>query len=404
VSDTFEVSISCPNSQLTTLIARPKLAFVANTTWFISNFKVSLLNYLADAGFEIYVIAPPDDYLHYLHQVRHTHHIPLPHLNRKGMNPLQELRLFSAFRRIYRDLQPDVVVHNTIKPNIYGSIAARLSGIPSVMVIPGLGHVFIEGGIRQWIIEQLYKWVARFNAKVVFENTDDLKEFIRRRLIPAEKGHAFQGIGVDTTVFLPQTKTRSDGKTVFAFLGRLIYEKGVGEFVEAARLLHSKYGDAIACWLVGGIDNDNPSGVQTMDLLRWIEEKNITYFGHIGDVREVIKETDCVVLPSYYREGGPKVLQEAMSMTKPIITTDMPGCREAVENGVNGFLVAPRDAVDLAAAMEKIHLLSAAERQKMGEKGRAKAVAELDYSISNPVYLDIIRSALKKENAASSGL
>ena len=377
---------------------RPKLAFVANTTWFVSNFKVSLLNYIEQAGFDIYVIAPPDDYLHYLHQVKNTRHIPLKNLSRKGMNPLQEWQLLRELYKIYRNLKPDVILHTTIKPNIYGSIAARLVGIPSIIVIPGLGHVFIERGLRKFIVEKLYKLVSRFNTKIVFENSDDLAEFIRCRIIPAEKGFAFRGVGVDTIYFQPIPKKRQDTKTVFAFMGRLIYDKGVAEFVEASALLRNKYGNDMECWLIGNIDKENPSSVKVSDLLTWIETQKIVYFGHIGDVRQVIRETDCIVLPSYYPEGVPKVLQEGMSMTKPIITTDMPGCREAVEEGKNGFLVPPRDITSLVQAMEKIYLLAPDARQKMGENGRKKAIAELDYAISNPIYLDIIKTAILTKN------
>ena len=221
--------------------------------------------------------------------------------------------------------------------------------------------------------------------------------FIERNIIVSQKGYAFQGVGVDTLYFKPIEKKKTDGKTIFAFMGRLIYEKGVAEFVEAARLLRTKYSNNVECWLIGGIDNENPSAVSAIDLLKWIEAKSIVYYGHIGDVRQVICETDCVVLPSYYPEGVPKVLQEAMSMNKPVITTDMPGCREAVQEGENGFLVKPRDVNSLMIAMEKIVQMTEKQRNQMGEKGRQKAILELDYSISNPIYLDIVTKAISSK-------
>jgi glycosyltransferase involved in cell wall biosynthesis len=374
---------------------RKRIAFVANTTWYISNFKINLLKYLEEQGYEIYIIAPLDDYLSYLNQLEYTHHVPMYNLSRKGVNPFQELRLFLEFYRIYNKIKPSIVLHHTIKPNIYGSIAAKLVGIKSIMVIPGLGHIFIYKNWQRYIVSKIYKWVAQYNEKVLFENSDDLENFIKNGIISNEQGFAFRGVGVDTEHFKPMAPTRSNSKIVFTFIGRLIYGKGIREFYEAANWMKNKYPNS-EFWIVGGIDNQNPEALKTNELLSWIESKTIRYWGQAADVREYIRNSDCIVLPSYYPEGVPKVLQEGMCMEKPIITTEMPGCREAVEEGKNGFCVAPRDALSIGHAMEKIYLMNPEERSKLGNYGRKKAVKELDCTISNIIYYDFIRQALEK--------
>ena len=368
---------------------------MANTTWYISNFKVNLLKYLEDKGYEIYVIAPLDDYLGYLNQLEHTHHIQIHNLSRKGVNPFQELRLLFEFYKIYKNLKPDLILHHTIKPNIYGSIAAKLAGSKSIMNVPGLGHTFIYNNWQRYIVSKIYKFVAKYNKKVLFENSDDLEYFIKNDIIPKDKGFAFRGGGVDTQYFKPLPPTRTDHKIVFSFIGRLIYGKGIREFYEAAVWMKNKYPNS-EFWIVGGIDNQNPSAIKTNELLTWIESKVIRYWGQASDVREYIRNSDCIVLPSYYREGFPKVLQEGMSMEKPIITTDMPGCRDAVEEGKNGFCIAPRDPLSMGYAMEKIYLMQPEERLNLGLYGRKKAVKELDSVISNIIYGDFIRQAIEE--------
>lgn len=381
------VGRSSPSSEAVT--------FVANTTWYISNFKTTLLQYLEEKGFEVSVIAPYDQHIGYLNQLKNTHHIPLHHLSRKGINPLQEIRLFWEFYQLYKHLDSDVILHFTIKPNIYGTLAAWLTGKKSIMVIPGLGYLFIKKGIRRWLTANTYRFVARLTEKVIFENSADYEEFIQSKIITKEKGLALRGVGVDTQYFVPMPMKRKDSKVVFTFLGRLIYEKGLRELYEATKYLKQKHGYHIETWIVGDIDKGNPSAMRDNELLQWIDSKVVRHIGHSSDVREIICESDCIVLPSYYREGVPKVLQEGMAMEKPIITCDMPGCREAIDEGQNGFLVEPKSWKSLAEAMEKVYLLSPKKRLEMGKKGREKAVAEFDHMISNQIYEKLILEVTK---------
>ncbi len=373
---------------------RGSACFVANTTWYISNFKTTLLQYLEGEGYEIHVIAPYDQHIGYLNQLKNTHHIPLHHLSRKGINPFQELRLFWEFYQIYKRLDCDVILHFTIKPNIYGTLAAWAAGKKSIMVIPGLGYLFIKKGFRHWATAWVYRLISPLTEKVIFENSADYEEFIQSKIIKKEKGLALRGVGVDTQHFVPMPKKRKGDKIVFTFLGRLIYEKGLREFYQAAVALRAKYGERIECWIVGDIDNGNPSAIKDNELLQWIDSKAIRHIGHSADVREIIRESDCVVLPSYYREGVPKVLQEGMAMEKVIITCDMPGCREAIEEGKNGFLVEPKSVESLKNALEKVFLLPFSERENMGKYGRNKAILEFDHTISNEIYENMIKNII----------
>lgn len=366
-----------------------KIVFVANTTWYISNFKTTLLQYLEEKGYEIYVIAPYDHYIGYINHLKNAHHIPLHNLSRKGINPIQEIRLFWEFYQIYKRIDANIILHFTIKPNFYGTTAAYLAGKKSIMVIPGLGYLFLKKGIRRWLSARTYRLISPLTEKVVFENSSDYEEFIEEGIILPEKGLSLRGVGVDTQHFFPLAKKRQDNKVIFTFLGRLIYEKGLREFYQAAQALRSKYPN-IECWIVGDIDKGNPSGMKDDELLQWVDSKAIIHIGHSSDVREIIRESDCVVLPSYYREGVPKVLQEGMAMEKTIITCNMPGCREAVEEGKNGYLVEPKSTESLQIAMEKFYLLSPTERETLGKFGRQKAIAEFDHTISNEIYENLI--------------
>lgn len=381
--------------QLNSMKKRKKIAFVANTAWYISNFKVNLLKYLESKGYEIYVITPLDDHLGYLNQLEYTRHIPINNLSRKGLNPFNELKLLIELYKIYKILQPDLILHHTIKPNIYGSIAAKLLGLKSMMVFCGLGHVFMYKNFLHSIVTKLIKFASQYSKKILFENSDDLEYFIKNDIIPKEKGFAFRGGGIDTQYFKPLPPTRTDQKIVFTFIGRLMYGKGIREFYEAAVWMKNKYPNS-EFWIVGGIDSQNPSALKANELLTWIESRVIKYWGQAADVRTYIRNSDCIVLPSYYREGFPKILQEGMSMQKPILTTDMPGCRDALEEGKNGFCIIPRDSLNIGYAMEKIYLMSPEERTKLGEYGRKKAVKELDYTISNLIYGEFIREAIEK--------
>ncbi|MDX1477001.1 MAG: glycosyltransferase family 4 protein [Saprospiraceae bacterium] len=369
------------------------IALVANTTWNIHNFRLNVIRRLLDEGHEVIVIAPVDEYISYQEKFRSVRHIPIHRLRRDSINPVKDIQLLSELYRVYRQTRPDLIVHYTVKPNIYGGLAARLAGIPSIAVVTGLGYAFIHNGIVKNTTKYLYKLSSRFHRKIVFENSDDKQLFIEQRLITPAKGVSVMGCGVDTAYFNPEAgRNGSETGTVFTFIGRLLYDKGIREFVEAAHMVKQSAPDA-KFWVVGELDRDNPSSIRREDLVQWVKDQTVEYHGATHDVRPFLQKTHCLVLPSY-REGMSRVIMEAMSMERPVITTDTAGCREAVDHQQNGFLIPVKDSQALARAMQEFLQLSAERRQAMGVAGREKAVRLFDDKrVANQIY-QIMQSAL----------
>lgn len=377
------------------------IAIVANATWNIYNFRLNILDILIANGFDVYVVAPVDKYIFYKEEFPEVKHIPVKNLDRDGTNPIREFILIREFIKIYKKINPDLVLHYTVKPNIYGGIAAGYLKIPSIAVVTGLGYAFIHNGILKTITKLLYKVSTRFHSKIIFENTDDRELFIKYNLLPEKKGISIKGCGVDIEYYSPSQKNNSknikNNKLIFTFIGRLLYDKGVVEFVEAAKLIKSKF-DNIEFWLIGEIDKDNPAMVKEEDLIRWVRNKTVIYHGFKENVRKYIAKSDCIVLPSY-REAIARTITEGMAMGKPVIATDTAGCKEAIDNGKNGFLVPIKEIDSLALAMEKIINMSEEERNKMGKHGRKKAVREFDDNLIAEDIFKVIVDVLNKSKS-----
>ena len=370
---------------------RAKIALVANSTWNIYNFRLNLIKSLVQKGIQVIVIAPVDEYIHYLNKVEGIHHIPLNHLSRDSTSPFQDIKLLFELFSIYRRIQPDLVIHYTIKPNIYGNIAAFLKRIKSISVVTGLGYSFLkEGWIKRLTMWQ-YKLSFKFAKAVVFHNPDDQDLFITKKIVQSEKASTILGSGVDTQFFRPSKELSNDHrKTIFTFIGRLLYDKGIEEFVEAAKKVKANYPDA-EFWIIGEMDEQNPSYIPKPKLVEWIEKKYIRYFGTTQDIRSYINESSCVVLPSY-REGLSKVLIEAAASGKPIITSDIPGCRQVVKSGENGLLVPAKDGDALSLAMEFFYQLSENEKQEMSKKSRLIALKYFDEKVIIQKYFEVIEN------------
>jgi glycosyltransferase involved in cell wall biosynthesis len=370
-----------------------KIAIVTNSTWNIYNFRMPLVRALENQGHQVVVIAPLDEHIVYLNQLSYTTHHPIKHLSRKGLNPFNEVRLLLEFLRIFRKEKPDLVINYTIKPNIYGNLAATNMGIPSICVVTGLGYTFIHNGITNQISQKLYKYSFKKATKVIFENEDDCALFIKDKLCTLEQGIAMKGCGVDTNYFKPNApKLKKQEQKIFTFIGRLLYDKGVQEFVKAARLVKQEFPEAIF-WIAGELDNDNPAAIPEEILSQWIENEHVTYIGHVQDIRPVIKNSDIIVLPSY-REGMPRVILEALAMAKPVITTHTAGCRETVEDGKNGFLVPIKNVPELVKTMHKCCDLSHERLLAMGQQSRNKALLEFDEQIIINSFMEIINEIL----------
>ncbi len=370
---------------------RPQIAIVTNSTWTVYNFCLHFVKRFRLAGYRVMVIAPVDEYIEYLQDSYFVRHIPLRHLKQHGVNPARELLLVHELYRIYRKEKPDIVLHFGIKPNIYGSLAARLSGVPAISTVMGLGYTFLHPRIFKRIVWPLYRLAFRQNKAVVFLNRSDRELFLSEHLLKPFQARHIAGTGVNINFFRPLAAAPTD-KFVFVYIGRLLYDKGVSEFVRAARRLRA-LSPEIECWIVGDFSYANQAAVSREELLKWVEEKSIRYFGATRDVRPYLKRAQALVLPSY-REGLSRVITEAMAMAKPVVTTRVPGCEDAIEDGVNGFLAEARDAESLAEAMYKLYLLSRDEREAMGLRNRRKVEELFDEKIISEQYLQLIAEVL----------
>jgi glycosyltransferase involved in cell wall biosynthesis len=363
------------------------IALVCNTAWAIYTYRRGLLRALTQSGAQVTIIAPRDRTVEPLTEMG-CRCVELP-VASKGTNPLHDLRTLFALYRLYRALKPDVVFHYTIKPNIYGSIAAWLARTPSVAVTTGLGYVFIQKSRAAEVAKRLYRFAFRFPREVWFLNRDDEAAFKDQELLAhPERARLLHGEGVDLEDF-PFTRLPTRETFNFILVGRLLWDKGVAEYVEAARQLRERYPHA-RFQLLGPLGVDNPSAIPREAVEAWEREGVIEYLGETADVRPYIADADCVVLPSY-REGVPRTLMEASAMGRPIVATDVPGCREVVAEGVNGLLCEARDAASLAASLARMLDLGDAARADMAGRGRKKIEKEFDERVVVQRYRDLIR-------------
>ncbi len=368
-----------------------KIALVANTTWNIYNFRLNVIRKLRSEGHEVIVMAPVDKYISYQWKIQGVQHYPIHTLRRDSVNPVRDIQLTMELLHLYRTHRPDLIVHYTVKPNVYGGLAARLAGIPSIAVVTGLGYAFIHNGFVKQTTRTLYRWSSRYHQRVVFENQDDKALFIDEGLVRPEKSIAVNGCGVDLRYYAPLAMHDQNAPMTFTFIGRLLYDKGVREYIQAARIA-SEAQPQMRFRIVGEIDRDNPSSIREEDLLRWIRDDAVEYLGAAQDVRPLIAESDCIVLPSY-REGMPRIIMEAMAMERPVITTDTAGCRQAVQNAGNGYVIPVGDVGALATAILKFGSLTDEERRQMGILGRKRAEELFDENqIADEIYAIIGQS------------
>ena len=325
---------------------------------------------------DVVVIAPVDEYLTYKEKYPGVRHYGLRFLDRDSTNPIKDALLILELIRRYKKIKPDIILHFTNKPNIYGGLAAWVSGIKSIAVVTGLGYAFIHKGFVRKVMSWLYRISSSCHDRFIFENIEDRELFGQLGIVSGERAISVKGCGVDTTWYHPYPNGQIKEKTVFTFIGRLLYDKGIREFVEAARQIKAQRPD-VAFWVVGELDAENPATIEKDDLVRWVEEDVVYYHGFIKDVREIIAKSDCIVLPSY-REAIPRTITEGMAMGKPVITTDTAGCREAIDEGVNGYLVPIKDVPSLVFTFSKLIEMSYNDRKKMGQAGRTKAIREFD--------------------------
>lgn len=353
-----------------------------NTSWNIFNFRIGLLKALQKEGYKIVCVAPHDDYSKELKNLGFEYHNI--QMNNKGTNPLEDLKLIKDYYNLYKKINPDVILQYTIKPNIYGSIAARLSGKKVISNISGLGTVFLNDSLSSKIARWLYK-VSLVKNTVFFQNSEDKNLFVKNGLVKESQTGLLPGSGINTQNYKPDENYIENEKLTFMMIARLVKDKGIIEYIEAIKVIKEKYPNE-KFKLLGSLYPANPTAVSKSELNSWINDGLIEYLGHSDDVKSEILKVDCIVLPSY-REGLSRVLLEAGSLAKPIITTNTPGCKDVVDNNINGFLCEVKSSSDLVIQIEKMINLSSEDRKQMGLKSREKIVNEFEEQIVIDKYM-----------------
>ncbi|MDO9605970.1 glycosyltransferase family 4 protein [Hydrogenophaga sp.] len=382
-----------------------KIILFANTEWYLYNFRRSLALALRDAGHEVLLVSPPGPYGERLRALGFRW-VPAP-MDRRSLNPLRELALLQWLRRLLVQEQVDLVHGFTIKCAVYGSLAARLAarspGIPArVNAVAGMGYVFTSNDLKARLLRPVVRGLLRLalggrGARLILQNPDDVALFERARLVDATQVRLIPGSGVDCRRFtppsplLPGARPEAGGRFRVLLPARLLWDKGLAEYVAAARELRAQ-GLAIDFLLAGDPDPGNPAAVPEATVRGWVAEGLVQWLGHVDDMAALFATVHAVVLPSY-REGLPKGLIEAGACGLPLVTTDVPGCREVVSDGVDGLLVPVKDAPALARAIARLHD-DPALCARLGAAARARALAEFDERIVIGRTVDVYRELL----------
>ena len=368
-----------------------KILLFANTDWYIYNFRLSLAQELRNQGHEVLLLSPPGDF-HELLQANGFQWISFP-LSRQSIKPFPELLSILHLIRLYHQIRPDIVHHFTIKPVIYGSLAAHILHIPGIInSITGLGHLFIDTGARTRFLRTIASVLYRISLRrtqAIFENPEDRDIFIQNRLLKAEQSHLILGTGVDVEKFHPTGE--KNGVPVVLFSSRMLVTKGLMEFVEATRILKEK-GVQARFALAGRTDPGNPASLSEQQIDVWKEFGLLEWWGWRDDMPSTLAQADIFCLPSY-REGVPNALLEATASGLPIVTTDVPGCRDVVTHGINGLLVPVRNVPILAEALETL-LSNPQLRNNMGIAGREIAVNQFGLNKVNEETLMVYKQFL----------
>jgi len=363
-----------------------RVLLFANTEWYLYNFRRSLASALRDAGHDVLLVSPPGPYGERLRALGFRWN-PAP-MQRRSVNPVRELALIAWLRRFIVRERVDLVHGFTIKCAVYGSLAARWAGVPRrVNAVAGMGYVFTSGDLLARALRPVVRTLLRValegpDARLILQNPDDATLFRQARLVDESRVRLIPGSGVDCRRFTPVEPVvlaEGDGARFRVLLAaRLLWDKGIAEYVEAARRLRSE-GHTVDFLLAGDPDPGNPAAVPEAAVRQWSAEGIVTWLGHVDDMPSLLRSVQVVVLPSY-REGLPKGLIEAAACGLPLVTTDVPGCREVVTDGVDGLLVPVKDANALAAAILRFQG-DADLRQRLGAAARVKAEQEFDERI-----------------------
>lgn len=377
-----------------------KLVFVVNVDWFFLSHRLPIALAAQKQGFEIHIATSLTTRLPEL--LQYGFNVHQLKLDRSSSGPISAIRTLLSIWKIFEQIKPDLVHLVTIKPVLLGGIAARLAGVPSVVVaISGLGFVFVARGLMSNVRRLLVAWVYRLalghrNLKVIFQNGNDKFRLTEIACLAETQTIMVRGSGVDLSQYVPKPIHKNERIVLLA--ARLLFDKGLGEFVQAARILRPRYSDGttvVRFVLVGEPDMANPNSVTATQLKAWEDEGVIENWGHRNDMPEVLSSANIVTLPSYYGEGLPKVLIEAAACGRAVVTTDHPGCRDAIEPGVSGLLVPVRNSQALAQAIQDL-LDQPIKCESMGRAGRD--LAERSFGVEKVVasHLQIYEELIAK--------
>lgn len=363
------------------------IVLTVNRAWNLVNFRTPLIEALQADGHRLTAIVPEDDAVLSLRALG-CEVVPL-RMDSKGLSPTRDLLLLRDFRRAFRSLRPDAVLSFTVKNNIYGALASRGMSHAFLPNVTGLGTAFLGSPLVRQIAKRLYQVAFRPLPKILFQNEDDKALFETMRITMPRQGQILPGSGIDLLRFTPAPASgRLGAEMVFLMITRVLADKGAREYAEAARLLKARYPE-VRFQLLGPLYAVNRTALPASEVMNWASEGAIEYLGHADDVRAAIADADCIVLPSY-REGLPRVLLEGAAMARPMVTTDVPGCRHAVRPGETGILCEARSGTDLARAMGEMIDLPIDRRLAMGRAARADIEARFDVGIVIAAYRDFL--------------
>lgn len=380
-----------------------KILILANSCWHIYHYHLALIQFLQQQGYYIITAAPRDPFWLQLQQAGINEHYHLQRLIAHNRNPWKEALFFGELLKLLHNEKPDFILSYTIKPNLYGSLAAKWLGIPILPTVTGLGYAFLhKKGITR-LIPQLYRWAFRGLPQVVFQNTDDLNLFVQNQLINAQQGILIRGSGIDLNWFKPSPIVKTISKPlVFLYLGRLLADKGLRELAAAAQfLLNQNYN--IEIWIAGEIQTGYPAHIRIKELETWVKSGVVRYWGYQEDVQQLLADCHVLVLPSY-REGLSRALLEALAVGRPILTTDVAGCRDTVIPGKNGYLVPARDTASLAQAMAHFTTKTEAELAEMGRISTQLAGSIFSNEKIIDAYFNILNQRLSASNSTNKPL
>ncbi|MEL7362508.1 MAG: glycosyltransferase family 4 protein [Bacteroidota bacterium] len=351
-----------------------RIVLFANSDWYLYNFRLPLAHHLRSLGHEVVLLSPPGEFAERFETEGYAWHAV--EMCRRGLNPIEEVRTVRQLRQLYAEIKPDLVHHFTLKSVVYGSLAARRSGVPGVVnAVTGLGYVYTDDSVKARAIRVVLTNLCRAALKgteVIFQNPDDAGIFVEAGLVPEDQCHLIYGSGVDTERFV--TQPEEAGTPTVMLASRMLWGKGVGDFVEAGRLLRDR-NVPVRMRLVGPADPDNHAAVPEATLQAWNEEGAVEWLGFREDMDDLLRQSHIVCLPSQYGEGVPRILIEAAASGRPLISTNRPGCREIVHHGTNGLVVPPEDPEALADAIETL-VTRPEQRRQFGAAGRELVEAQ----------------------------